>query len=199
MGFGVRQSQAPPLTSKLNLHNFLDLPEPNFCICKLTIKPLPPLYHFFLNETDIIPLKLIEPSLTRGNFSINAYHSYCPYYSCSCYFLSKEVWIQLFHQSGQATLGCSNKQPPNLSGFKDKGFFFFFFFFKCLIYFLLKYSWFALLCNLCCTAKWLSYTHTFFFHILFHYGLSPDTEYSSLCSTVGPCCLSTLYIIVYIC
>ena len=25
------------------------------------------------------------------------------------------------------------------------------------------------------------------FHILFHYGLSQDIEYSSLCSTVGPC------------
>ena len=31
------------------------------------------------------------------------------------------------------------------------------------------------------------------FHILFHYGLSEDTDYSSLCSTVGPCCLSILY------
>ena len=49
-----------------------------------------------------------------------------------------------------------------------------------------------------CTAKWLSYTHThthiyiyiFFFNILFHYGLSQEIGYSSLCSTVGPCCLS---------
>ena len=32
------------------------------------------------------------------------------------------------------------------------------------------------------------------FHILFHYGLSQDIEYSSLCYTVGPCCLSILYI-----
>ena len=37
------------------------------------------------------------------------------------------------------------------------------------------------------------------FHILFHYGLSQDIEYSSLCFTVGPCCLSVLYIIVCIC
>ena len=37
------------------------------------------------------------------------------------------------------------------------------------------------------------------FHILFHYGLSQDTEYGSLCNTVGPCCLSILYIIVCIC
>ena len=31
------------------------------------------------------------------------------------------------------------------------------------------------------------------FHILFLYGLSQDTENSSLCYTVGPCCLSILY------
>ena len=31
------------------------------------------------------------------------------------------------------------------------------------------------------------------FHILFHYGLSQDMEYSSLCYTVGPCCLSILF------
>ena len=41
--------------------------------------------------------------------------------------------------------------------------------------------------------------HIFFFNILFHYGLSQDTEYSSLQYTVGPCCLSILYIIVCIC
>ena len=35
-------------------------------------------------------------------------------------------------------------------------------------------------------------------HILFQYGLSQDVEYSSLCYTVGPCCLSILYIIVCI-
>ena len=37
-----------------------------------------------------------------------------------------------------------------------------------------------------------------FFHILFHSGLSWDTEYSYLCYTVGPCCLSILYIIAYL-
>ena len=31
------------------------------------------------------------------------------------------------------------------------------------------------------------------FHILFLYGLSQDTECSSLCYTVGPCRLSILY------
>ena len=45
--------------------------------------------------------------------------------------------------------------------------------------------------NLCYTAKWLSYT--------FHYGLSQDIEYSSLCQTVGSCCLSILHIIVCCC
>ena len=33
----------------------------------------------------------------------------------------------------------------------------------------------------------------------FHYGLLQDMEYTSLCSTVGPCCLSVLYILVFIC
>ena len=35
-----------------------------------------------------------------------------------------------------------------------------------------------------------------FFHILFLDGLSQDIEYSSLCYTVGPCCLSIFYIVV---
>ena len=53
--------------------------------------------------------------------------------------------------------------------------------------------------NYCCTAKWLIYTYIYIlFHILFHYGLSQDIEYSSLCYTVGPCCSSILYIIVCI-
>ena len=34
-------------------------------------------------------------------------------------------------------------------------------------------------------------------HIVFHYGLSQDIEYSSLGSTVGPFCLSILYEIVF--
>ena len=38
--------------------------------------------------------------------------------------------------------------------------------------------------NFCCTAKWFSYTYIdILFHILFHYGLSQDIEYSSLCYT----------------
>ena len=33
------------------------------------------------------------------------------------------------------------------------------------------------------------------FKVLFHYRLLQDIEYSSLCYTVGPCCLSVLYIV----
>ena len=36
------------------------------------------------------------------------------------------------------------------------------------------------------------------FQILLHYRLLQDTEYSSLCYTIGPFCLSILYIIVFI-
>ena len=38
--------------------------------------------------------------------------------------------------------------------------------------------------NFSCTAKWFCYIDILF-HILFHYGLSQDIEYSSLCYTVG--------------
>ena len=41
---------------------------------------------------------------------------------------------------------------------------------------------------------WLSYTHTHIYvciHILSHYSLSQDIEYSSLGNSVGPCCLDT--------
>ena len=37
------------------------------------------------------------------------------------------------------------------------------------------------------------------FQILFHYRLLRDIEYSSLCHTVNPCCLSIFYIMVCIC
>ena len=37
-----------------------------------------------------------------------------------------------------------------------------------------------------------------YIYILFHYGLSQDTQYSSLCYTVGPCCSSVLYLTVCI-
>ena len=38
--------------------------------------------------------------------------------------------------------------------------------------------------NFCSIAKWFSYIYTY---ILFHYGLSQDTDYSSLSYTVRPC------------
>ena len=41
--------------------------------------------------------------------------------------------------------------------------------------------------------------NTFFFILFSIHGLSQDIEYSSLCYTVGPCCLSILYIPVCIC
>ena len=50
-----------------------------------------------------------------------------------------------------------------------------------------------------CTANWFSYTYVnIFFHILFHYGLLQDIEYSSLCQTVETCYLSILYIVCYL-
>ena len=53
--------------------------------------------------------------------------------------------------------------------------------------------------SLCCIARWLSYIHIYvFINILFHCGLPRDSEYTSLCSTLGPCCLSILNVIAYI-
>ena len=43
--------------------------------------------------------------------------------------------------------------------------------------------------NFCYTAKWFSFTYIIF-HILSHCSLLQDTEYISLCHTLGPCCLS---------
>ena len=39
----------------------------------------------------------------------------------------------------------------------------------------------------------------FYIHVLFHYGLSQDIDYSSLCYIARPCHLSMLYIVVSIC
>ena len=66
---------------------------------------------------------------------------------------------------------------------------------------LLKYSWFTVLCQSLLYIKVTlvyNYRHSFLY-ILFHYGLSQDIAYSSLCYTVGPCCSSILHIIVFIC
>ena len=67
--------------------------------------------------------------------------------------------------------------------------------FICVIFYFIFY-WVLLIYNvvpICYTATWLSYTCVYFFNTLFHYGLSQDIEYSSLCYTIGPYCLSTLY------
>lgn len=42
-------------------------------------------------------------------------------------------------------------------------------------------------------------THIYPFSDCFHYRLLQDIEYSSLCYTVGPCCVSILYMVVCIC
>ena len=52
------------------------------------------------------------------------------------------------------------------------------------------------------TQKSVTHTHIYIyilFHIIFHYGLSQDIDYSSQCYTVGPCYLSILYIRVCVC
>ena len=67
-------------------------------------------------------------------------------------------------------------------------------------FFLLKYSWFTMLCQsllYSTVTQFYTYIHSFF-NILFHYGLSQEIGYSSLCCTVRPCCLSILNIIVCI-
>ena len=49
-------------------------------------------------------------------------------------------------------------------------------------------------------SKMIHYTYVYvLFYILFHYGLSQDIKYSSLCCTVGPCCLSIRCIIQFTC
>ena len=67
-------------------------------------------------------------------------------------------------------------------------------------YFLLNYGWLTILCKLLLYRKVTQFYMCvcvclyILFHTLFPYGLSQDIEYSSLCYTVGPCCLSILYI-----
>ena len=57
-----------------------------------------------------------------------------------------------------------------------------------------------MLCWFLLYTKWFSYTYIYIlFPALFHYGLSQDIEYSSLCCTVGPWCLSILCVLVCIC
>ena len=69
---------------------------------------------------------------------------------------------------------------------------------RCLFVCLSKYSSFTVLCQSLLYSRvtqFYTYIHSFF-NILFYYGLSWEIGYSSLCSTVGPCCLSILNVIV---
>ena len=50
-----------------------------------------------------------------------------------------------------------------------------------------------------CIVKWFVIYTYIPFQFLFYYRLLQDIEYSSLCYTVGSCCLPSLYIIVCIC
>ena len=52
----------------------------------------------------------------------------------------------------------------------------------------IKYSWFTTLFHSWYTTKRFSDAHTYSFYILLGYELLQDSEYSSLCYTVGPCC-----------
>ena len=64
--------------------------------------------------------------------------------------------------------------------------------------FILLFSIVDLQCciKFCCTEKWLSSTNVHMYilsHVLFCHGLSQVIEYSFLCYTVGPCCLSIIH------
>ena len=77
-----------------------------------------------------------------------------------------------------------------------------------IFYFMLDYSWltmlfyFLLYRTVTHTHMYICvslYTHVYILlHIVFHYGLSQDIEYSSLCSTVGPFCTSIRYAMVFL-
>ena len=70
----------------------------------------------------------------------------------------------------------------------------------CIIFFCSFFNW--SIANLqCCVSfryrvKWFIYTYIYYFSDSFHYRLLQDIEYSSPCSTIGPCCLRILYIVV---
>ena len=56
-----------------------------------------------------------------------------------------------------------------------------------------------IMCQSLLYSKVTSYTRTdILLYILFHYGLSQDLYYSSLCYTLGPCCLSIQNVVICI-
>ena len=59
----------------------------------------------------------------------------------------------------------------------------------------LKYNGFMMLCFRCIA---MCFSYIFFFEFLFYYRLLQDTEYSSLCYTVSPCCLFYIQEHVYV-
>ena len=65
--------------------------------------------------------------------------------------------------------------------------------------FLLKYSWFTMLCCFQVYSKVIKLYLYIFFQTFFPYKLLQNVEYSSLCYTIGPCWLSILYIVVCLC
>ena len=70
-------------------------------------------------------------------------------------------------------------------------------------FFLIDFFWslVGLQCcvNFHCTAKWSIIHNIYVLFHLFHYGLLQDIGHSSLCSTLGPCCLSVLYRKAHVC
>ena len=60
----------------------------------------------------------------------------------------------------------------------------------------LKYREFTMLYYFLVYSRVIIYMYIFF---LFHHSLLQDIEYSSLCYTVGSCCLSILYLVTCIC
>ena len=59
-----------------------------------------------------------------------------------------------------------------------------------------KINWFDLLAVQGTLKSLLQHHNLKYFHILFHYSLLENIEYTPLCYTVGSCCLSILYVIV---
>ena len=113
----------------------------------------------------------------------------CPF-SSLLFNIALEVLARAIRQQKEMKGSQIGKEEVKLSLFADAMIFFF------------HWSIINLQCcvSFWCTANWFNYTYIqlymytyfFLFHILFHYSLLQDTEYSSLCYTVYTCCLSIL-------
>ena len=111
---------------------------------------------------------------------------------------------------GKSWVRAEGWQPGLGSAIAQKSLLFFFFFKMCPLFilmvvgffnFLLKYSWFTMFQVYSKVIQFYIYVKRIyiFFFSLFHYRLLQDIAYSSLCYTVGPCCLFILHIVVCIC